>query len=197
MAAKKPHATPEQIERALALRDLEWSFREIAKEMGVHENTVRYWVKKAEEGPPDDKVERIREGCRQKWIEDAWDIVLQLNRIVKGKLEKGESGFKDAREAATVLGIYMDKIGNFESKARVREKKQTSININILPPDGYTTQVDQNTISVHGESDEVLSDDSGGGERKDVLALPPRSNDIAGDAGDTRDDSGIDLPQPE
>jgi len=140
----------------------------------VSNYAIRCWLKKAkDENQPAEVVER-RKKQREKWVDDAWDIVVSLNEIVKEKIKRGQSGFKDAREAATVLGIYMDKIGALEARHRGKPFKP-AVTINILPPggaDGNPTRVDGNAIQILEQPGEISGDDSGSGVGQDVLALP-------------------------
>lgn len=190
----KAKKTPELIERAVTLKDIGWQTSRIAKEVGVHAETVRRWLIDAADSDPE--LEDRRQQLRICYIESAWEIVNAANEILKEQIKSGVLAKTRPKEVATVMGIYLDKITGLE--ARGATKPQTPpIQINILPPNGNTTRVIANSIPVYDEPDEVLCDDSGDWVGEDVLRLPESRDDGDGASGVVGGDSGLDLPEPE
>ncbi len=180
-----------------ALREMGWSMTRIADHLGFAVSTV--WSHLQKPLPPEQeaRLEKLRDEQRRKWVEDAWKIVLDLNTIVKKKIKMGHTGFKDAKEAATVMGIYLDKMAAMEQKIG-RHKDKPSVVINIMPPSGGDlgrSQVDGNTIQVLDASESVYGDDSGRGLGQDICALPEGRKDGAGEPEVEGDDYSLDLPQ--
>jgi hypothetical protein len=195
----KTKVKPESIERALVLHELGWSNYKIADDFSVSESTIRRWLKKARDPEFAGEMETARAENRKKWADTAWETVIGLNEAIreytKGiKLET----LKQAKDAATVLGIYMDKINVVETRMKVKGgPEKPAVNIQILPPDGYTTRIDENPIPVYDQPRKVHSDDNGGRGGKDLLRLPERCETLAGVPEVERCDSGIDLSEPE
>jgi hypothetical protein len=189
--------SPENVEKAKALFEMGWTPPKIARDIGVNPSTIRRWLEEPETEEEHDKLELIRNANRQRYVDEAWEIVFDLNRIVKEKLAKGESGFSNARDAATTMGIYFDKISLIEARARKSGDRTSNLNIVLVPPDGYAGQAVGNPVQVYDVEGEVLRDDmrSGGGE--DLLRLSEGHNGSAAESGEPRDDSGIDLPESE
>lgn len=184
-------ADPERIEQAKAFKELGWSNKKIAEYMGIDPKTVARYL--AVEDPPalKEQLEDARKQFRKAFIYDAREIVLETNKLVKERLARGGTVFRNAKEAATLMGIYMDKINVLEAANKRPVQEKPAVTINILPPDGYT--VEQHTISDDVIEGEVLGDDSGSGEWQDVRSLPEGGQDLAGEPRDLRDDSSIDV----
>lgn len=184
----------ENQERARILRDMGWSNAKIGREFGVTEFTIRRWLSLPDKPEIKDQMEALRTEKRQQYISQGWDIVYKLNEVVKDRIEAGEVG--SVKDCAIVQGIYMDKIGTLEAR-RSSGSQVSPVNIMILPPsDGHTTRVIQDPIRVSGESEPILSDDSGSRSGEDLLRLPQGDSGGVEQSGEFGDDSSLDLPEP-
>jgi hypothetical protein len=181
MAVKK---SPEMVERAKALKAIKWGNRKIADELNVDEKTIRRWL--AEPDPPglEGALAEVRQQYIERYVKESWEIILQLNEIIRQKIARGEEAFANAKDAATVMGIYVDKTMALESKGKGKGGERAPININIMPPDsGRTTTVIADPISVYDESEEIYGDDSGSGLGENILRLPAGDDNGNGEPG--------------
>jgi len=166
----------EKIEQAQALSDIGWSGPRIARHMGISNRTVYRWLSKIQDEEMPELV-KLRENRRKDFIDKAWERAERLDLIVKDFIEQGQGGFKNAKEAATVFGIYMDKIVALEAR-RGHSAPAQMVQIDIHPPEGYIApRVECDAVSVCDESDEVHGDGSRDRGGEDLLALPEGGED--------------------
>jgi len=165
----------EKVEQAKAYAATGMSQVKIAEVMGIHRRTVQRYLQTEDSPELALELSALRRKRALDFADKAWDNAIKLNTIMEEKIAAGHSAFKDAREVATCLGIYLDKINILESRGKGRPAG-TAIQINIMPPGGTPSgnpiESDGDTVQVYDESDTVFSDGSGSGERKNLYRLP-------------------------
>jgi len=179
----------DKIELAKALDATGKSQGQIAQQLGVSRRTIARWL--AVEDPPEIApalMERRVERALA-FADKAWDKIEEIDEWIGRMLSGDDCPFKDLREAATVLGIYIDKVSVLEH--RRGDGGRTAIQINILPPTNGTgaVRVNANPVPIHDESGEICGDDSGGRVGKDLYRLPPGRDIVPGESGSAGDDS--------
>ena len=190
--------TQAQVERAKTLQATGVTIPRIAKEFGVCTRTISRWLRREDPPAIAEELERFRSDNREKFVNDAWDNIHELNRLMKERIAEGGSAFKNPKEIAVCLGVSFDKVTALE-RPEATKGGGGGVVINILPPaqDGNTTtRIIADTVPVPDEPGEVFRDGSGSGSGENLLALPPGREDRPGKPGVPRDDSGIDLSEP-
>jgi hypothetical protein len=181
--------TPELVEEVKTLHAMGWHRLRLAKEFGVDERTIRYWLAVEDEPDQATKLEELRLARRLQAADKAWDVAEGALAILQKKIDNGEMELEPAKHIATIFGITVDKIMALEARGS-KTPGRGSININILPPtDGHTTRVIADPIQVHDESRPIQRDDSGSGVGEDVLRLPQSGYDCDGESWEPGDDS--------
>lgn len=181
--------TPELVEQVKTLHELGWSNVKIANHVNTDESNIRRWLK--EDDPPETagKLAKLRDKNVERFVEEAWDMVFKFNAVLNDFITNNPDKFRNPRDVATCMGIYVDKIAALQSRGG-KSGGKSSININILPPsDGSPTRINANTVSVHDEPEQVPGDDSGHRSGENVLRLPPVSEDGPGISGEPWGDS--------
>lgn len=194
MSGRKPNL--EGIEKAKTLHEMGWSGAKIAKELGFSVSTILKWIELPDPPEVQAHLDKFRAKNRKRYVDEAWDLVFQLNEIVRQKIKKGESAFNNAKDAAITSAIFVDKIAAVEARGGTKAIA-SPIQINILPPNGNTTRTLEHTIPIPDEPVEVLSDGEWCGGGEDVLRLPEGDNGSNREPRESRDDNSEYLQEPE
>lgn len=193
----KSKKTPEMVEKVKTLSQMGWLDKDIAKELGISLASAWRYRQIADPDEAQESLQKYRDKNVKRFVNEAWDIIFKLNVILEEKINQGADGFKNARDVAITVGIMIDKLTALETKTGLKKQQTAPISINILPPDGYTTQIIPDPIQVYDESEPIQCDDSGSRVGENVLRLPEGDLDGSGEPWDSGDDSCIDIPEPE
>jgi hypothetical protein len=81
----------------------------VARKHKIPETTIGTWKKKAME--KDDKFVELRAKRKEEFINNAWDIIEDAQKLMKENLKKALSGDEkiDAGKLSTVIGTMYDK----------------------------------------------------------------------------------------
>ena len=95
-------------ERAFALLAVKGNQREVARELGIAESTLRGWLRA--DAPPE-PVAKEREDRRLAFVALAWETLENALRLANGRLERAiESGEEvNLRELSAYIGQIYDK----------------------------------------------------------------------------------------
>jgi len=100
---------------------------ETAETIGVNPGTLRKWV---ESHPSDKELEEERKKQRNRFIQEAWEVIHDGLSLLKKRLPQG-----NLKEIATIVAILVDKIHilqKVEASVKVSESLNRSISISTM-----------------------------------------------------------------
>ena len=191
--------SPADVERAKLLHESGRTTPSIAKEFGVCSRTINRWYNIEDSPEFSEQLEQIRSENRDKFVNDAWKNIHELNRLMAERIAEGGKAFKSPKDIAVCMGVSFDKVVALE-RPEAKGGSGGGVVININPPaqlDGTPTRIMADSVQVHDVEGEIHSDNLGGGSGEDVLRLPERCQDGPGVPGESRGDSSIDIQEPD
>lgn len=165
---------------------------QISREVGVSIRTVGRYLQKEDDPEFADELAQIRRANQEKLVTDAWKLIHKATEHAYENV----TGL-DARGAATVAGIYIDKVRLLEIDSSRRVDQEETITFVLKgESDRDTDRPLPDADEVPRLTGSVQGDGGGSGERENVFALPGGDEAFDGVPSHGGDDSGEFIPEP-
>lgn len=184
---------PAVVEQVKALKSLGYTDPHVAKQLGISVSTVRRYNVREDIDPSwaEARAQNVR-----RFVDENWDIVHQLTRVVR---EAAFAGDFKAKDAAITQAVLIDKISMLAPMVQQKGSTTETFEVKLTVAGKGNGESEHHGIPDTGEVLElpraVSGDDmrSGGGE--DLRRLPGGGEDGA-PAEVRRGDSGEHIPEP-
>lgn len=103
-----------------------YSVAEVARQLGIHENTVRTWSKgetKASKADSEQLVE-LRAKRKQEFVDDAWDIINKAKALINRRLSRA---LTQESEIDTLLDKANEEIDSLDCSPKTKDQMKKTV----------------------------------------------------------------------